>query len=183
MESFPRTRMRRLRENPVLREMTAETALSMKDLIHPLFVVEGRGVDQPIGAMPGVSRLSPDRAVAECGEVLKLGVRAVILFGIPPRKDERGDEGLKADGVVQQSVRAIKKAFGGDLAVVTDVCLCEYTSHGHCGFLKDGRVDNDPTLAQLAGMAVSHAAAGADMVAPSDMMDGRVGAIRDALDR
>jgi porphobilinogen synthase len=179
---FPQTRMRRLRENRILREMLNETSLEMKDLISPVFLVEGRDVANPVKSMPGVAQFSVDRAVRDCEEILQLGLRSVLLFGVPSRKDPRGDEALREDGVVQQGIRALKKRFGRDLLVVTDVCLCEYTTHGHCGPLRGDTVDNDDTLVQLSRMAVSHAASGADVVAPSDMMDGRVAAIREALD-
>ena len=179
---FPQTRMRRLRENPILRAMVTETKVHPGDLIHPLFLVEGRDVQNPVASMPGVFQLSVDRAVREGEEILNLGLRAVLLFGVPRNKDERGDEALREDGVVQEGIRALKKRFGEDLLVITDVCLCEFTTHGHCGILCCDRVDNDATLEQLSRMALSHAAAGADMVAPSDMMDGRVKAIRTALD-
>jgi porphobilinogen synthase len=179
---FPRTRMRRLRENAILREMVTETRLRMGDLIHPLFIVEGRDKANPVASMPGVFQFSADRAVKECEELLEIGIRAVILFGVPRDKDERGDEALRDDGVVQECVRAIKTRFRDDILVVTDVCLCEYTTHGHCGILCCDRVDNDATLEPLAKMALSHAGAGADVVAPSDMMDGRVRVIRERLD-
>jgi len=174
--------MRRLRENAILRAMVTETRLRMEDLIHPLFIVEGHGVTNPVGSMPGVSQFSADRAVRECEEVLEAGIRAVILFGVPRNKDERGDEALREDGVVQDCIRVLKTRFRDDLLVITDVCLCEFTTHGHCGILCCDHVDNDASLDQLARMALSHAEAGADMVAPSDMMDGRVRAIREALD-
>ncbi|MHC4597490.1 MAG: porphobilinogen synthase [Planctomycetota bacterium] len=179
---FPQTRMRRLRENPVLRDMVAETTLDTGDLINPLFLVEGEDVENPVTSMPGVSQFSVDRAVKESEGLLEAGIRAVILFGVPRNKDERGDEAVREDGVVQQGVRALKKRFGENLLVITDVCLCEYTTHGHCGILCCDRVDNDATLEQLARMTLSHVRAGADVVAPSDMMDGRVKALRTALD-
>lgn len=179
---FPNTRMRRLRENGVLRDMVCETRLDMRDLIHPLFLVEGEKVENPVASMPGVSQLSIDRAVAECEAVLEMGIRAVILFGVPREKDEKGAVALREDGVVQQGIRALKTRFRDDLLVITDVCLCEFTTHGHCGILCCNRVDNDATLLQLARMAESHAQAGVDVVAPSDMMDGRIGAIRRHLD-
>jgi len=179
--AFPVHRMRRLRRNETIRRMVRETSLSVDDLIYPLFVQPGEGVRQEIPSMPGNYRLSVDELVKEAVQVEKLGIPAIILFGIPSHKDEKASEGLADDGIVQQAVRAIKDEVK-DLLVITDVCLCEYTSHGHCGWVVDGQVDNDSTLKMLQEMAVSHARAGADMVAPSDMMDGRVGAIRKALD-
>jgi porphobilinogen synthase len=161
--------------------MVRETEVNVRDLIYPLFVVEGRGVKKEIGSMEGNFQMSLDVVAEEAREVAGLGIPAVILFGIPDRKDAEGSGAWAEDGIIQKAIPAIKAAAPG-LAVVTDVCLCEYTSHGHCGLLKDGDVDNDPTLDLLAREAVSHARAGADMVAPSDMMDGRVGAIREALD-
>lgn len=178
---FPIMRMRRMRRTETLRRMVRETKLSLDDLIAPLFVCPGKGVNQQIGSMPGVSRMSVDVITKECEELYKLGIPAVILFGIPEKKDAIGTEGIIKNGIVQQAIRSIKKAVP-DLIVITDVCLCEYTSHGHCGILKGKEVDNDPTLEQLAAMSISHADAGADMVAPSDMMDGRVAIIREALD-
>jgi porphobilinogen synthase len=167
--------------NEALRRMVRENALAPADLIYPLFVTHGRGVKKEIGSMPGNFQQSVDLLVKDCQEVQSLGIPAVILFGIPEHKDERGSEAYSEKGVVQQAIRAIKDAAPG-LIVITDVCLCEYTSHGHCGVIKNGEVQNDETLELLAREAVSHAKAGADMVAPSDMMDGRVGAIREALD-
>jgi porphobilinogen synthase len=162
--------------------MVTETTLDLADLIHPLFLVEGQGVARAIQSMPGVFQHSVDRAVESVDPLVGKGIRAVILFGVPQNKDERGDEALREDGIVQQGIRALKTRFRDDLLVVTDICLCEFTTHGHCGVLCCDKVDNDATLLQLSKMAVSHAQAGADMVAPSDMMDGRVGAIREALD-
>jgi len=161
--------------------MVRETALSSDDLIYPLFVVHGRGLRQPIAPMPGQYRLSVDEVVKEAKDAASMGIPAVLLFGIPEDKDPRGSEAYADEGIVQQATRAIKDTVP-DLLVITDVCLCEYTSHGHCGVVEDGRVKNDPTLELLARIAVSHAEAGADLVAPSDMMDGRVAAIREALD-
>ena len=178
---FPETRMRRMRRTATLRRMVRETRLAVDDLIAPLFVCAGGGVREPISSMPGVARMAAGVAAVECAELSQLGIPAVILFGIPESKDESGSEALRPDGVVQNAVRAIKAA-APDLVVITDVCLCEYTSHGHCGIVDGGEVDNDRTLDRLAETAVSHAQAGADMVAPSDMMDGRVAAIRSALD-
>jgi porphobilinogen synthase len=159
-----------------------ETALAASDLIYPLFVGPGKDEAKPIASMPGVFQLTIDRAARECREVKSLGIPAVILFGLPERKDPAGSEAFSDSGVVQRAIREIKEQVP-DLLVVTDVCLCEYTDHGHCGVIRDGSVDNDETLAILAEEALSHARAGADIVAPSDMMDGRVGAIRGALDR
>jgi len=178
---FPEVRMRRMRRTETLRRMVRETRLSVDNLIAPVFVCPGGGVRDPIASMPGVARMSADVAATECAELAALGVPAVILFGIPESKDEAGSAALKPDGVVQNAIRAIKAA-APDLVVITDVCLCEYTSHGHCGLLDGAEVENGSTLDVLAEIAVSHAEAGADMVAPSDMMDGRVAAIRDALD-
>jgi porphobilinogen synthase len=179
--SFPRTRMRRLRRSGVMRSMFRETRLAREDLVLPLFVVEGRGVSEPVSSMPGVQRHSVDLLVEACKEVRDLGIPAVILFGIPAEKDARGSAADDAGGVVQRAVEALK-AQVPELCVITDVCLCEYTDHGHCGVLDGTRVANDPSVARLAETALSHARAGADVVAPSDMMDGRVGAIRTALD-
>jgi len=182
MRMFPVHRPRRLRENPTLREMVRETRPSLQDLIYPLFVRPGRGIKEPIPSMPGQFRYSVDMLVKEVREVHSLGIRAVLIFGIPERKDELGSEAWSPDGIVQRAVRAIKDEVP-ELLVITDVCLCEYTSHGHCGVVEGGRVLNDPTLELLSKVALSHARSGADMVAPSDMMDGRVKAIREALDR
>jgi porphobilinogen synthase len=180
--AFPATRMRRLRQTPVLRDLVRETRLSAADLVMPLFVEEDLDAAVAIEAMPGVSRLPLADAVAEAGEVAALGIPAVLLFGIPAEKDEEGSGAWADDGIVQQATRAIKAAHP-DLLVIADLCLCEYTSHGHCGLLDaEGRVVNDATLDLLARTAVSQARAGADVIAPSDMMDGRVGAIRTALD-
>ena len=178
---FPIYRPRRLRRNEKLRTLIRETTLEPKNLIYPLFVGPGDDRAQPVSSMPGVAQLTVDRAVRECREVDALGIPAVILFGIPERKDATGSEACEDRGVVQQAIRAIKEATP-DLLVVTDVCLCEYTDHGHCGVIQDGEVDNDATLELLAQEALSHARAGADIVAPSDMMDGRIGAIRKILD-
>jgi porphobilinogen synthase len=178
---FPSTRMRRLRRTKMLRSLVRETRLTSECLIAPLFVVEGKGVKQPISSMPGQFRFSAENAAAESAALFNSGVPAVLLFGIPGKKDEIGSPAWDDDGVVQQAIRHIKKRVP-DMVVITDVCLCEYTSHGHCGKLRGDRVDNDATLPLLADMALSHAAAGADIVAPSDMMDGRVAAIRRRLD-
>ena len=179
--SFPYERPRRLRRTERLRTMVRETTLSPANLIYPLFVAPGEGLRREIPSLPGCFHLSVDEAAREAEEVEKLGIGGVILFGLPSAKDPVGSEGYADDGVVQQAVRAIRAACR-ELLVVTDVCLCEYTSHGHCGVVENGEVQNDPTLALLARMAVSHAKAGAHLVAPSDMMDGRVGAIREGLD-
>ncbi len=178
---FPIVRMRRLRRNENLRRMVRETKLSVDDLILPLFVCPGSGVKKEIPSMPGNYQMSTDVLVEECKEVADLGVPAVILFGIPENKDELGSEAYADDGIIQRAVQAIKENVQ-DLTVITDVCLCEYTSHGHCGVVEDGDVKNDATLELLVREALSHVVAGADIVAPSDMMDGRVGAIRTALD-
>jgi len=178
---FPIYRPRRLRESPLLRSMVRETALRADDFVYPLFAVHGRGVREPIGSMPGQYRLSIDELLKECKDAASMGIPAVLLFGLPRDKDPRGSEAYAEDGIIQQAVRAVKDTIP-DLLVITDVCLCEYTSHGHCGVVEDGRVKNDPTLELITRTAVSHVEAGADMVAPSDMMDGRVGAIREALD-
>jgi porphobilinogen synthase len=173
--------MRRLRRTKALRDLVRETELLPRHLVQPLFVVAGEGVRDPVESMPGVDRLSINELVAEASELLAVGVDAVLLFGIPAAKDESGSGAYDEEGVVQLAVRALKEAHA-ELTVITDVCLCEYTSHGHCGFVRDGEVDNDITVELLAKTAISHADAGADAVAPSDMMDGRVGAIRHQLD-
>ena len=181
MSSFPQMRLRRLRRTEALRALVRETKVEIGDLIYPLFVVEGSGAKQEIASMPGIYRYSSDLLPGEVEAIAKLGIPAVILFGIPGKKDEVGSSAYDAEGVIQQAIRTIKRATP-ELLVVTDVCLCEYTSHGHCGVVVDGYVDNDKTLELLAKTALSHAEAGADVVAPSDMMDGRVKAIRQALD-
>jgi len=178
---FPAYRPRRLRRTDSLRRLVRETRLSVDQLIQPLFVVPGKGVEKPVASMPGVSQLSVDRGAEQCRVIADLGIPAVILFGIPAKKDATGSQAYRDDGVVPQAIRAIKKAAPG-LTVITDVCLCEYTDHGHCGVIVEGEVDNDATLDLLAKEALAHARAGADLVAPSDMMDGRVNAIREALD-
>jgi len=178
---FPATRMRRLRRTESLRGLVRETSLSPADLIQPLFVVAGENVREEVPSMPGVERFSISELVAEATEIATAGIGAVLLFGIPSSKDETGTGAYDDEGVVQMAVRAMKEAHP-DLIVITDVCLCEYTSHGHCGFVRDGEVDNDITVELLAKTAISHAEAGADAVAPSDMMDGRVGTIRHQLD-
>ncbi len=181
MTRFPATRLRRLRRTPGLRALVRETRLTADRFVAPLFVRKGKGLREPIASLPGVSRVSPDEAAAEAQELRSLGIPAVILFGLPERKDETGSEAWDDAGAVQAAVREIKGA-APEIVVMTDVCLDEYTSHGHCGVIRDGEVDNDATLPLLARAAVSHARAGADVVAPSDMMDGRVAAIRGALD-
>ena len=179
--AFPQTRLRRLRRTEALRRFVAETRLTVQNLVYPLFVVPGEGIRKEISSMPGVFNLSVDELVKECREVKKLGLPAVILFGIPEAKDEAGSGAYAEDGIVQRAARALKKEVP-ELLVITDVCLCEYTSHGHCGKVEGGEIVNDPSLELLAKTALSQARAGADMVAPSDMMDGRVAAIRQALD-
>lgn len=178
---FPEVRMRRMRRNENLRRMVRENRVTVDDLIYPLFVMPGKEMVQEVSSMPGVYRFTVDRLVKEVEEVYSLGIPAVILFGIPETKDEAASGAYDEHGIVQEAVRAIKKEVP-DIVVITDVCLCEYTSHGHCGVIKDGEINNDITLELLAQTAVSHAEAGADIVAPSDMMDGRVAAIRSALD-
>jgi porphobilinogen synthase len=178
---FPEYRPRRLRRTETLRRMLRETILTVDQLVYPLFVVPGKDTQNPVGSMPGVFQFSVDRLLGEVADVVDLKIPSVLLFGLPHHKDERGSEAWSDEGVVQEAVRAIKDRFP-ELVVITDVCLCEYTSHGHCGLLRGHEVDNDATLELLAETALSHARAGADIVAPSDMMDGRVGAIRVALD-
>lgn len=179
--SFPVHRPRRLRINKIIRSMVRETHLMPEDFIYPMFVTFGKGVRKKISSMPGCFQLSVDEAVREAVNVYKLGIPAVILFGIPEHKNNRGTEAYNPKGVVQKAIKAIKDKTP-ELAVITDVCLCEYMSHGHCGIVKNGEILNDPTLELLAKEALSHAKAGADMIAPSDMMDGRVTAIRSILD-
>jgi len=174
-------RPRRLRSSDAMRRLVRETELSVNDLVYPLFAVHGSGVREEIPSMPGCFQMSVDELVKEAAEVQGLGIPAILLFGLPATKDEIGSEAYAPEGIVQQAVKAIKAAVK-DLLVITDVCLCEYTSHGHCGIVREGQVVNDQTLRLLAQTAVSHAQAGADIVAPSDMMDGRVAAIRQALD-
>lgn len=181
MANFPQLRLRRLRRTETMRRMVRETRLSTTDLVFPLFVVEGEGTKKEIGSMPGVFQLSNDLLTSEAKEVYELGIPAIILFGVPKEKDEFGSGAYDPEGVVQQAIQTIKKAVP-QLLVITDVCLCEYTSHGHCGVVVDGEIDNDRTLELLARTAVSHAEAGADIVAPSAMMDGQVQAIRKSLD-
>ena len=181
MSSFPKSRLRRLRNTPVVRSMARETRLSVEDFVYPMFVTHGRDVRNPIDPMPGMYQLSLDHLISEVGEVVELGIPAVLLFGIPAEKDDLGTEAYEPGGIVQEAIRVIKET-APELIVATDVCLCAYTDHGHCGIVANGRVDNDRTIELLAKMAVCQADAGADMVAPSAMMDGQVGAIREALD-
>ncbi|MGB9616585.1 MAG: porphobilinogen synthase [Desulfomonilaceae bacterium] len=178
---FPEYRGRRLRRTETLRRMVREVRLGIDDLIMPFFVRHGKNIREPLPSMPGQFRYSPDALTKELRNVVNLTIPAVILFGLPKKKDARGSEAYAKDGIVQQAIKRIKDAYP-DLVVVTDVCLCEYTDHGHCGIVRGDTVDNDPTLDLLAKTAVSHAHAGADIVAPSDMMDGRVAAIREGLD-
>ena len=182
MSNFPLIRHRRLRYNPIVRDLVRETILTKNDLIYPLFVVPGTKVRNPIKSMPGVFQLSIDELVKECKEVRDLGIPAIILFGIPEHKDEKGSEAYDPEGIIQRAIRAIKKEVN-DLLIITDVCMCEYTSHGHCGLLNGEEILNDETIELLAKESLTHVQAGADMVAPSDMMDGRVAAIRSLLDK
>lgn len=179
---FPTTRMRRLRKTAVLRDMFMETALRRADLIYPLFIVEGENNRNEISSMPDQFQLSVDNVLRECEELQRLGIKSILLFGLPREKDGVGSAAYADDGIIQKATREIKKNFP-EILVITDVCLCEYTSHGHCGIVEDGYVQNDATLELLAKEALSHAQAGADMIAPSDMMDGRIGAIRSVLDK
>ncbi len=181
MSSFPSMRPRRLRGVPMLREMVQETRLSARDFVYPLFVTHGRNVQQEIAPMPGIFQLSLDRLLLEIATVVDLGIPAVLLFGIPRSKDAEGSEAYDANGIIQEAVRVIKQA-APELLVITDICLCDYTDHGHCGVIDDGAVDNDRSLDLLARTALCQAEAGSDMVAPSAMMDGQVAAIRSALD-
>ncbi|MGF1504132.1 MAG: porphobilinogen synthase [Anaerolineae bacterium] len=178
---FPTTRLRRLRSRPALRDIVRETTLSPADFIYPLFMVHGTDIKEEVPSMPGVFNQSVDQLAAEIRDTADLGIPAVILFGIPEHKDPLGEENFAPDGIVQQAIRTIKDA-NPDILVMTDECMCEYTDHGHCGFVQGGRILNDPTLEILGRVAVSHAQAGADVVAPSGMMDGMVAAIRAALD-
>jgi porphobilinogen synthase len=181
LPNFPVSRLRRLRKTANLRDMFRETHLTKNDFIFPLFVAEGENFKREISSMPNIFQLSIDNVLRECEELLTLGINAVLLFGIPDFKDEVGSSGYAADGIVQKASREIKRKFP-EMLVITDVCLCEYTSHGHCGVIENEFVQNDATLELLAKQAVSHAQNGADIIAPSDMMDGRIGAIRQALD-
>ncbi len=181
LPNFPVSRLRRLRKNAALRDMFRETALTKNDFIFPLFVAEGENVKNEISSMPNMFQLSIDNVLRECEELLNLGINAVLLFGIPDFKDEVGSSGYAADGIIQKATREIKKNFP-EMLVITDVCLCEYTSHGHCGVIENEYVVNDKSLELLAQQALTHAESGADIIAPSDMMDGRVAAIRRKLD-
>lgn len=178
---FPEFRPRRMRQSETLRAMIRETRLSTEQMIYPLFVLPGKGIRQEVASMPGVFRLSVDQLAKEAKDCLSLGVRSVILFGLPDKKDGLGSGAYAKNGIIQQAIRELKNRAPG-MTVVTDVCLCEYTDHGHCGCLSGQEVDNDATLELLAKTALSHAQAGADMVAPSDMMDGRISEIRSTLD-
>jgi len=179
--NFPITRLRRLRKTPALRDMFRETHLTRNDFIFPLFVTTGENVKNEIGSMPNIFQLSVDNVLRECEDLLSIGIGAVLLFGIPDFKDERGSCSYASDGIVQKATREIKRAFP-EMLVITDVCLCEYTSHGHCGVIENEFVQNDETLKLLVEQALTHAQSGADIIAPSDMMDGRIGAIRQKLD-
>lgn len=179
--SFPKNRMRRLRSSEAMRRLVRQSSLSVDDLVYPLFVRRGEGRKEPIKSMDGCFHLSPDMVAAEAAEAASLGIPAVLLFGLPDKKDEKGSQAWAEDGVVQDSIRRIKQA-APELLVITDVCLCAYTTTGHCGVVKDGRIDNDATCQLLAKVALSHAYAGADVIAPSDMMDGRVRYIRECLE-
>ena len=179
---FPAYRPRRLRKNEGIRTLTRETRLSVKELVYPLFVVPGKKVNEEIPSMPGIFRYSVDEAVNEVKEIKDLGIQAILIFGIPERKDEYGSEAYDENGIVQRALRRIREKVN-DMVLITDVCMCEYTSHGHCGIIEKGNVHNDKTLKYLGKIALSHAKAGADIVAPSDMMDGRVGFIREMLDK
>lgn len=178
---FPQTRMRRLRRTQNIRNMVQEIHLNMNDYIYPIFVVEGKDQINPIPSMPGINQYSLDHLLEEVQRAVEAGVVAIMLFGVPEHKDDCGSEAYNDDGIIQKAVRLVRSAYP-DLVITTDVCMCEYTDHGHCGIIHDHDVDNDATLPMLAKIAVSHARAGADMLAPSDMMDGRVGVIRKALD-
>ncbi len=180
--SFPVVRMRRLRRNPLLRRMVQETRLEVFDLVAPLFVKEGIAAPEPIASMPGQYQHTLDSLVRECEELVEVGVPAVILFGIPARKDPEGSGASDPNGIIQRALRRIREEFGERLLLITDLCMCEYTSHGHCGIVRNGTVDNDRTLDRYREIAISQAAAGADIIAPSGMMDGQVQAIREALD-
>ncbi|HUS73318.1 MAG TPA: porphobilinogen synthase [Sedimentisphaerales bacterium] len=179
--AFPKIRMRRLRSSPAMRRLVRQTSLSVDDFVYPLFVREGQALREPIKSMADCFHFSPDTIAAEAADVASMGIPAVLLFGLPDKKDKTGSQAWAEAGVVQRSIKEIKQTTP-DLLVITDVCLCEYTDHGHCGVIKDGKIDNDATCKLLAKMALSHAQAGADIVAPSDMMDGRVKYIREALE-
>jgi len=179
---FPKTRMRRLRNNDTMQRLVRETTLTVDNFVYPLFLWPGSNVKKPIESMKGCFHFSPDMVAGEAAEIASLGIPAVLLFGVPEKKDDKGTQAWAEDGVVQQAIKVIRNTVP-ELLVITDVCLCAYTSSGHCGVIKDNKVDNDSTLELLAKMALSHAQAGVDMVAPSDMMDGRVGFIRECLDK
>jgi len=179
---FPIVRLRRLRRTPAIRDLLQETHLSVKDLIYPIFIQAGLSKREAIQSIPGIEKIPPTEITEEVRSVSDLGIRAIILFGIPLRKDRRAESAFAADGVVQESIRKLRKQFGNGIAIITDVCLCQHTSHGHCGIVVSGKVDNDITLRTLTKVATSHAEAGADMVAPSAMMDGQVMAVRTGLD-
>jgi porphobilinogen synthase len=178
---YPSYRMRRLRRTPAIRDLVRETKLQLDDLVYPLFVIAGENIKNPISSMPGCYQLSIGNVLPEVREIVQLGIKAILLFGIPAHKDPAATGAYDHEGIVQMAIRAIKDEFP-DLVIITDVCLCEYTDHGHCGVVQEGEVLNDVTLELLSKMAVTHAESGADIVAPSDMMDGRVAAIRNALD-
>lgn len=180
--SFPRVRLRRLRTTPAVRDLLQETRLSTKDLIAPVFVQEGLNKSQQIASMPDIQRIPLSKLVSEIDKIMELGISAIILFGLPLHKDANGGSASDCRGIVQESIEMLRKHFGTKLAIITDVCLCQYTTHGHCGLVKDNNIDNDKTIEMLARVAVSHAGAGADIVAPSAMMDGQVQAIRAGLD-
>lgn len=180
--SFPRVRLRRLRTTPAVRDLLQETRLSTKDLIAPVFVQEGLNKSQQIASMPDIQRIPLSKIVSEIDKIMELGISAIILFGLPLHKDANGGSASDCRGIVQESIEMLRKHFGTKLAIITDVCLCQYTTHGHCGLVKDNNIDNDKTIEMLARVAVSHAGAGADIVAPSAMMDGQVQAIRAGLD-
>jgi porphobilinogen synthase len=181
MANYPTKRLRRLRYNPLIRDLVRETTISKNDLIYPMFVIHGKGIKNEIKSMPKVFQFSVENLVKECKDLVTLGIKAIILFGIPEHKDEQGSEAYAENGIIQRAIRAIKKEVK-KLLIITDVCLCEYTSHGHCGVLKGEKILNDETVKLLVKEAVSHAQAGADIIAPSDMMDGRIAEIRKALD-
>lgn len=182
ISGYPIRRLRRWREKENLRSLVRETTLNIKDFVYPMFITSGKKIKKEIKSMPEIYNFSIDEAVKEIAEVVKLGINAILLFGIPNKKDECGSEAYSENGIIQKAVREIKNKFP-EILIITDVCLCEYTSHGHCGIVKNGRILNDETNELLAKMAVSHAAAGADIIAPSDMMDGRVKVIRESLDK
>jgi porphobilinogen synthase len=181
MATYPTKRLRRLRYNPIVRDLVRETKLSKNDLIYPMFITHGKNIKNEVKSMPGVFQLSIENAIEECRELVNLGIKAVILFGIPEHKDEVGSDAYSETGIIQRAIRAIKAEIK-DLLIITDVCLCEYTSHGHCGLIRGDEILNDETVSLLAKEAISHVEAGADMIAPSDMMDGRIAAIRKGLD-